>query len=71
MWGLRDDRRGVVLMPFKSERQRRMMWAQHPEIAKRWADEQKRKGEPQVVAGEPQGESWRKKKKKRLRDRMK
>lgn len=36
-------------MPFRSEAQRRLMWAKHPEIAKRWADEQKRKGEPQVM----------------------
>jgi hypothetical protein len=26
-------------MPFKSEKQRRFLWAKHPEIAKRWADE--------------------------------
>lgn len=26
-------------MPFQSEAQRRLMWAKHPEIAKRWADE--------------------------------
>ena len=24
-------------MPFESEKQRRFMWAQHPEIAKKWA----------------------------------
>ena len=24
-------------MPFRSERQRRFMWAKHPKIAKRWA----------------------------------
>jgi hypothetical protein len=24
-------------MPFKSEKQRRYMWAKHPKIAKRWA----------------------------------
>lgn len=24
-------------MPFKSEKQRRFMWAQHPDIAKKWA----------------------------------
>lgn len=24
-------------MPFKSEAQRRFLWSQHPEIAKRWA----------------------------------
>lgn len=23
-------------MPFKSEKQRRYMWAKHPKIAKRW-----------------------------------
>jgi len=23
-------------MPFKSERQRRFLWARHPEIAKKW-----------------------------------
>jgi hypothetical protein len=26
-------------MPFKSERQRRFMWAHHPAIASRWAHE--------------------------------
>jgi len=26
-------------MPFKSEKQRRFMWAKHPQIAKRWAHE--------------------------------
>ncbi len=26
-------------MPFKSEKQRRLLWAKHPEIAKRWAKE--------------------------------
>ena len=30
-------------MPFKSEKQRRFMWSQHPEIARRWANESKRK----------------------------
>ena len=25
-------------MPFKSEAQRRFLWAQHPEVAQRWAD---------------------------------
>lgn len=28
-------------MPFKSARQRRFMFAQHPKIARRWADEAK------------------------------
>lgn len=26
-------------MPFRSEAQRRYMWSQHPEIAKRWTKE--------------------------------
>lgn len=26
-------------MPFKSEKQRKYLWANHPEIAKRWAKE--------------------------------
>lgn len=30
-------------MPFKSEKQRRFMWANHPGIARRWANEAKRK----------------------------
>lgn len=30
-------------MPFKSEKQRRLMWAKHPDIAQRWADEAKGK----------------------------
>lgn len=28
-------------MPFKSEAQRRLMWAKHPEIARRWTKEGK------------------------------
>lgn len=28
-------------MPFQSEKQRRFMWSQHPEIAKKWAGEGK------------------------------
>jgi hypothetical protein len=30
-------------MPFKSERQRRWMWANNPEMAERWAREEKKK----------------------------
>ena len=26
-------------MPFKSAKQRKYMWAKHPEIAKRWTEE--------------------------------
>jgi len=35
-------------MPFKSEKQRRAMHAKVPDVAKRWEDEAKRKGEPAV-----------------------
>lgn len=28
-------------MPFKSEKQRRFLYAKHPEIAKRWSEEEK------------------------------
>lgn len=31
-------------MPFQSEAQRRYLWANHPEIAKRWADEYPNQG---------------------------
>lgn len=30
-------------MPFKSERQRRYLWANEPEVARRWANEAKEK----------------------------
>ena len=26
-------------MPYASDKQRRFMWSQHPEIAKKWAEE--------------------------------
>jgi hypothetical protein len=28
-------------MPFRSEAQRRFLWARHPEIARKWADEER------------------------------
>lgn len=31
-------------MPFQSDRQRRFMFARHPQIARRWADEEKESG---------------------------
>jgi hypothetical protein len=31
-------------MPFKSEKQRKYMWANEPKIAKRWANKSKKKG---------------------------
>jgi hypothetical protein len=30
-------------MPFKSEKQRKFMYAQHPEIAKKWSKEEDKK----------------------------
>lgn len=30
-------------MPFKSERQKRFLWSQHPDIARRWTEEGKGK----------------------------
>lgn len=35
-------------MPFQSEAQRRFMFAKHPRIAHRWADEAKAAGRPVV-----------------------
>lgn len=37
-------------MPFKSEAQRRFMYAKHPEIAKRWSNEAK-KGKKRKKSG--------------------
>jgi len=43
-------------MPFESEKQRRFMWSNHPEIARRWeadyGDEIKRKEEAKKRAAE-------------------
>ena len=35
-------------MPFQSEDQRRIMWAKHPEIAKKWAHEESPKKKRKV-----------------------
>lgn len=35
-------------MPFKSEKQRRFMYAQHPDIAERWTKEAKAKSKKPV-----------------------
>jgi hypothetical protein len=35
-------------MPFRSERQRRFMWARHPEIAKRWTEKYGSKPRPGI-----------------------
>lgn len=42
------EQSGYVINPFVSEAQRRYMYAKHPEIAKRWSKEMKKKGEPVV-----------------------
>lgn len=42
-------------MPFKSEKQRRYMWKKHPEVARRWADEERRWQEQ----GGFNGEEWK------------
>jgi hypothetical protein len=48
-----DGYRGLghqeVAMPFRSEAQRRFMWANHPRIAKRWSKEGPNKGLPRKV----------------------
>jgi len=31
-------------MPFKSDKQKKFMFARHPDIAKRWSEEIKQKG---------------------------
>lgn len=31
-------------MPFKSEKQRRYLWANNPKLAQKWANESKSKG---------------------------
>jgi hypothetical protein len=38
-------------MPFKSEAQRRFLWARHPKIAKKWAKEEKEKSSKVQVKG--------------------
>ena len=37
-------------MPFKSEKQRKFMWAKHPEIARRWTDKYGSKPRPSAKA---------------------
>jgi len=57
-------------MPFKSEAQRRYMWANHPDIARRWA---KKYGTPDNLPYHKKKKNWVKrlkdKVKKHLRDR--
>ena len=52
-------------MPFKSEKQRRFLWAEHPDIAKRWAHEYPNQGKLPMYADENKkeknGENSRKK----------
>jgi hypothetical protein len=37
-------------MPFKSEKQRKYMWAKMPDLARKWADEEKRTPEDEQAA---------------------
>ena len=37
-------------MPFKSEKQRRFLWAEHPDIARRWTQEYPNKGKLPMYA---------------------
>lgn len=49
-------------MPFQSDRQRRFMFAKHPQIARRWADEEKEQGSEAV---EHRGRTLRRKKRRK------
>ena len=40
-------------MPFKSSKQRRFVFAQHPEIAKKWAQERSSTTPKQITAPNP------------------
>lgn len=44
-------------MPFKSTKQRKYMWAKHPDIAKRWTDKYGSK----IVKSKSKGKKKRKK----------
>lgn len=46
-------------MPFKSEKQRRYMFANEPEIAKRWAKEEKSKKRKAAKTRNLPKEDWR------------
>lgn len=54
-------------MPFKSEKQRRYLWAKHPEIARKWADKYKTpKDLPMYVNDEKKPESAQQKAAQRM-----
>lgn len=44
-------------MPFKSEKQRRFLWAKHPDIARRWADKYPQKGKLPMYADSKEKEA--------------
>lgn len=50
-------------MPFASEKQRRYMWAKHPHIAKKWADEEKEGSGMKALKGSVRNSKKKKKKK--------
>ena len=41
-------------MPFKSEQQRKFLWANHPEIAKRWTEKYGSKPRPSIESMKPE-----------------
>jgi len=48
-------------MPFKSEKQRRFLWAKHPDIAHRWAHKYPQKGKlPMYADSKEKGALWNK-----------
>ena len=50
----------VLTMPFKSEKQRKYLWKNHPEIARRWSKE---------YGSTPLGEAYKRKLKNRKKKR--
>ena len=53
MWGESGTRAtldvgGRLAVPFKSRKQMKYLYANHPEIAKRWSMEAKRSGKPAI-----------------------
>ena len=47
-------------MPFKSKKQMRYMYSQHPDIAKKWSAEAKSEGKAQVQPGKKKKKSFKK-----------
>jgi hypothetical protein len=54
-------------MPFKSEKQRKHLWSEHPEIAERWTEEYGSKPVPKKQ--KPRSKKSKKRTNKRKRER--